>query len=92
VRLSLEEFSSISLVVEENRLKEPPNHLVTPTFGHNVGRIEFAGQMVETNELGGNSFMNTVKGESIVVLAWHVEWLSYPQQSCYHQTCSSSHG
>jgi hypothetical protein len=37
-------------------------------LGHNVSRIEFAGQMVETNELGSNSFANTVKGESVVAL------------------------
>ena len=68
MRLFLEEFSGISLV-EVKRLKEPPNRLVlAPMFGHNVGRIEFAGQMVETNELGGNSFANTVKGESVVAL------------------------
>jgi hypothetical protein len=42
VRLILEEFSGISLV-EEKWLKEPPNCLVTPVFGHNVSRIEFAG-------------------------------------------------
>ena len=67
MRLILEEFSGISLV-EEKPLKEPPNHLVTPMLGHNVKRIEFAGQIVETNELGGNSFANTVKGESVVAL------------------------
>ena len=67
MRLILEEFSSISLV-EEERLKESPNRLVTPMFGHNVGRIEFAGQMVETNKFGGNSFADTVKGESVLAL------------------------
>ena len=61
MRLILEEFSGISLV-EEKRLKESPNRLVT----HNVGRIEFAGQMVETNKFCGNSFADTVKGESVV--------------------------
>ena len=67
MRLILEEFSGISLV-EEKRLKESPNHLVTPMLGHNVSRIEFTGQMVETNEFGGNSFTNTVEGESVVAL------------------------
>jgi hypothetical protein len=55
-------------LVEEKWLKEPPNHLVTPMFGHNVGRIEFTGQMEKTNEFGSSSFMNTVKRESVVAL------------------------
>jgi hypothetical protein len=60
VRLVLEKFSGISLV-EEKWLKESPNRLVAPMFGHNVSRIEFARQMVETNKFGGNSFADTVK-------------------------------
>ena len=65
MRLILKEFSGISLV-KEKRLKESPNGLVAPMFGHNVGRIEFAGQMVETNKFGGNSFADMVKRESVV--------------------------
>ena len=65
MRLILEEFSGISLV-EEKWLKESPNCLVTPMFGHNVSRIEFARQMVEANKFGGNSFADMVKGENVV--------------------------
>ena len=75
MRLILEEFSGIPLV-EEKWLKEPPNCLVAPMFGHNVGRIEFARQMVETNEFGGNSFANMVKGKSIVALVELGMWNS----------------
>ena len=66
MRLILKEFSGISLV-EEKWLKESPNCLVvTPMFGHNVSKIEFARQMVETNKFGSNRFADTVKEESIV--------------------------
>ena len=37
-------------------------------FGHDVGRIELARQMIETNESGSNSFTYTMKGKSIVAL------------------------
>ena len=53
---------------EEKRLKVVPNLWVRPMLAENVSRVEDPIKMMHFDELGGNGFTNSMKGQGIMML------------------------
>ena len=61
------DVGSVTLPKEE-WLQEGPYHSISPMLAKHVGRISLSVDVKESDDFGGNSFPNTMKGKCRVAL------------------------